>query len=114
MDDAVAHSIKPGLAADMRREPIMDGGDGSGMPVAHNRPISKLVSFGIGDLEMRRRPDALHLAMSACRKGPIGHGLEYRELDTGRTGIDNEDRFAHRCYPASLAAPAAAARREWA
>src|SRR5260370_11283389 len=55
---------------------------------------------------MRRCPDPPDLAMSACRKGPVGHRLEYRELDAGRSGIDDEDRFAHRGHPVSLPDPA--------
>jgi hypothetical protein len=106
MDDTVAHSVETGIAADMRCEPIMDGGYSAGIAVAHNRPIGKLVAGRIGDLQMRRRPDTLDLAMSACRKGPIGHGLEYRELDAGRPGIDDENRFAHRNHATSLPDPA--------
>ena len=83
MDDAMARSVKAGLGADMRREPIMDGGYSAGIPVARYPPIGKLSAVRIGDLHMRRRPDALHLTMSACRKGPVGHRLEYRELDAG-------------------------------
>ena len=106
MDNPVAHAIKAGLAADMRREPIMDGGYGAGMAVARNRPIGQLFPLRVGDFQMGRGSNALDLAMSACRKGPVGHGLEYRELDAGRPGIDDEDRFAHRGHPASLPDPA--------
>jgi hypothetical protein len=46
MDDTVAHPIKPGLAADMRCEPIMDGGDGAGMAVAATGPSASLFTLG--------------------------------------------------------------------
>jgi hypothetical protein len=93
VDNTVTHAVETGIAADMHCEPIMDGGYTAGIPVARNRSIGKLVAGRIGDLQMRRCPDTLDLAMSACRKGPIGHRLEYRELDAGRPGIDDQDRF---------------------
>lgn len=113
MDDTMAHSVETSLAADMRREPIVDSGDGAGMAVPRNRPIGQLFPLRVGDPQMRQLPNALDLAMRARRKGPAVRGFEYREFDAGRPGIDNEDRFAHRSHPASLPDPAAVARREW-
>jgi len=85
VDNTVTHAVETGIAADMGCEPIMDGGYTAGIAVARNRSIGKLVAGRIGDLQMRRCPDTLDLAMSACRKGPVGHRLEYRELDAGTT-----------------------------
>jgi len=44
----------------------------------------------------------------------VGQGSRIMGINAGRPGIDNEDRFAYRDHPASLAEPAAAACREWA
>jgi hypothetical protein len=109
MDDTVTHSFKAGVVADMRREPIVNCCDGAGVACTRNGRVGKFGAVRIADFQVGRGPDALDLAMSARGKRPVGRSLEYRELDTGRAGIDDEDWFAHRGHPI----PTAAARCAW-
>ena len=110
MDDTVPHAVESDFAADMRREPIVDRCDAAGMAFTCNRPVGKLIAMRIVDLQVGRRPNAFDLAMSVRGKGPVGQSLEYRELDAGRPGIDDEHWFAHGHHSTLTAA----ARRAWA
>src|SRR5208283_2294207 len=110
MDNTVPHAVESGFAADMRREPIVDRRDGAGVAFTCNRPVGKLIAVRIVDLQVGRRTNAFDLAMSVCRKRPVGQSLEYRELDAGRPGIDDEHWFAHGRHPTLTAT----ARRAWA
>ena len=113
VDHAMANSRESGLAADMDREPAMNGCYRALVIRAGNRPIDQLVASRVGNFEPRGPAcfaDPLYLSMHSGQKRSIGRSLEYRELAARRAGIDHKDRFAHATHPAIFPIAAAATR----
>src|SRR5215472_9580642 len=96
MHDAVADAVKSGLAADMIREPALNGGNGGTVVIAGDGLISDSATLGVRNLQPRRRPDTLDLPVHIGREGIVGSRFEHRELDARRPGVDDENSPSHR------------------
>src|SRR5262245_872910 len=96
MHDTVADAGKSGLAAHMVLKPVLNGRDGGAVVVAGYGLIRHAAALGIRNLQPGRCPDTLDLTVHAGLKRPVGSRFKHRELDAGRSGVDDEDRLAHR------------------
>ncbi len=95
MHDAVADAAKSGLAANMVREPVLNGRDRGAVVVAGDGLVRDTTVLRIRNLQPGRCPDTLDLTVHAGLERPVGSRFKHRELDTGRPGVDHEDRPGH-------------------
>src|SRR5215813_569364 len=94
--DAVSYAVKSRFAADMVRQPAVNGRDSGAVVLAGDGLVRDTAALRIGNLQPRRCADTLDLPVQVRRKRLVGARVEHRELDAGRPGIDDEDRLAHR------------------
>src|ERR1700716_3059853 len=87
--------IQGGLAAEMRCIPVQDRADRTFVVIVWDRFIGEPAAFRINDREARRGTYPGDLAVDARSERAISGGLEHREFDARRTGVDDEDRFMH-------------------
>src|SRR5215831_2538031 len=94
--NAVSYAAKSRFAADMVREPAVNGRDTGAVVLAGGGLVRDTVALRIRNLQPGRQADTLDLPVQVRSKRPVGARFEHRELDAGRPGIDDEDRLAHR------------------
>src|SRR5579859_6012404 len=108
MDDAVTDRGKPGLAADMVGEPVVDCGNRGTVIFCIDRLIDELAALRVGNLEPWRDPDALDLAVRPRRKRLVILRPKHRKLDARRPGIDDKDQPARLTHHLRLTSRGAA------
>src|SRR5215475_9556145 len=94
--NAVSYAAKSRFAADMVREPAVNGRDTGAVVLAGDGLVRDAAALRIRNLQPGRWANTLDLPVQVRGKRPVGARFEHRELDAGRPGIDDEDRLAHR------------------
>src|SRR3984893_2058233 len=94
MDNPMADAGELGLT-DMNGTAVVNRRDRALIIIAGDRLLDEVAPLRGRYRETRCCPYSLDLPMSRGRERSVGPGLEHREFDARRDGIDHEGRFVH-------------------
>src|SRR3984893_8051355 len=94
MDNPMTDAGELGLT-DMNGTVVVNRRDRALIIIAGDRPLGEVAPLRVRYREPRCCPYSLDLPMSRGRERSVGPGLEHREFDARRAGINHEDRFVH-------------------
>src|ERR1700730_12603348 len=93
MDNPMTDAGELGLTVDMDGAEVVNRRDRALVIIAGDRPLDEVAPLRVRYREPRCCPYSLDLPMSRGRERSVGPGLEHREFDARRAGINHEDRF---------------------
>src|ERR1700730_16232391 len=94
MDNPMTDAGELGVT-DMTATAVVNRRDRALIIIAGDRLLDEVAPLRVRYREPRCCPYSLDLPMSRGRERSVGPGLEHREFDARRAGIDHEDRFVH-------------------
>src|SRR6202048_3574811 len=95
MDNPMPDAGELGLTADMDGAAVVNRRDRALVIIAGDRLLGGGAPLRVRYREARCCPYSPDPPMSRGRERSVGPGLEHREFDARRAGIDHEDRFVH-------------------